>query len=158
MTGVAMMRRHAVAVGVGLAAFGLVAACGSGGSSGQAPASESADEGSTSSEASPEPVVPDSVLVCQPGMVDTALTADDVPAWPGPPPSEFEMPAASPVVRGCGTLTGPVAHAVYQAALAHPAALLDEGRLERGEGLSDTSDALWGVDGLVEWIVVEPRW
>jgi len=155
-----MRTRLVTTVGAGLAATGLLVACGSG--SGDSlrppPTPEATVESSVSSDAQQEPAAPQSVIVCQPGMVDTALTADDVPAWPGPPPAEFELPAPTPAPRGCGMLTGPQARTVYEAAVAHPAALLEEGHLESGDDLSDTSDALWGLDGMVVWIVVEPQW
>ncbi|WP_216695115.1 hypothetical protein [Dietzia psychralcaliphila] len=90
-------------------------------------------------------------------MVDTALTVADVPEWPGPAPSEF-MESNYPSGL-CGTLTGPEAKHVYEAALEHPIALLQEGQLlEEGEILSGTPDALWASEGVVVWLVVEPHW
>lgn len=58
----------------------------------------------------------------------------------------------------CGILTGSEVEVAYEAAVKHPAALLEEGRVENGEGLSDTNDALWAVEGVVTWLVVEPQW
>lgn len=89
-------------------------------------------------------------------MVDTALTADDVPEWPGPAPSEFMEPDNPSGL--CGTLTGPEANVVYEAALEHPTALLEEGQLEDGEILNDAPSALWESEGVIVWLVVEPQW
>lgn len=88
--------------------------------------------------------------------MDTALTVDGVPEWPGPAPSKSMEPNYPS--GQCGTLTGPEAKDVYEAALEHPTALLEEGQLEEGEILSGTPDALWASEGLIEWLVVEPQW
>lgn len=153
-----MLRRYAAGyLGASFLGVALLAGCGSDGTSSSSPA-EAPPVESTPSSTTQELAIPEEVIVCQPGMVDTALTVDDVPAWPGPSPSEFEMPTPTPASRGCGTLTGPEAKVVYEAAVNHPAALLEEGRLASGKDLSDTSDALWAVDAVIAWLVVEPQW
>lgn len=150
-----MPRRYATAVGACLAGVALLAGCGNDGSSAQSATEEATAAGSPSSEATQERAIPERVIVCEPGMIDTALTVDDVPKWPGPPPRDFiELNHPS---GPCGTLTGPEAEAVYEAAVNHPAALLEEGRLESGENLSNTI-ALWAVEGDIAWLVVEPQW
>ena len=151
-----MIKRYVTAVGAGLTGITLLAGCGNGGSSGT-PAVQATSSGSSpSSETTRELPVPEQVIVCQPGMVDTFLTVDDVPTWPGPPPSDFMEPNYPSGL--CGTLTGSEAKIAYEAAIKHPAALLEEGQVENGDGLSDTPDALWAVEGVVAWLVVEPRW
>lgn len=92
-------------------------------------------------------------MVCQPGLVDTNATVDDVPAWPGPPLTEF-MDSTGPW-GACGTLADSEAHVVYQAALEHsdPGAIVEE-----GEEPSDDPGALWGLDSTVLLLVVQPRW
>lgn len=145
-----MLRRYAAGVGACLAGVALVAGCGSDGTSG----SSSAE--SVPSSTAQELAIPEEVIVCQPGMVDTALTADDVPEWPGPAPSEFMEPNYPSGL--CGTLTGPEAKDVYDAALGHPTALLEEGQLGDGEILNDAPNALWASEGVIVWLVVEPQW
>lgn len=132
-----------------------MAGCGNESSSGPPPTEGASVENSPPSPAQ-ELAIPEKVVVCQPGMVDTALTVDDVPEWPGPPPSDFMDPTYPSGL--CGTLTGPEAQIVFEAAVKHPAALMEEGRVESGEGLSDTSDALWASEGVIVWLVVEPQW
>ncbi|MCY1658881.1 hypothetical protein BFG51_08025 [Dietzia alimentaria] len=89
-------------------------------------------------------------------MVDTTATVADVPEWPGPLPSEFMEPSFPS--GSCGTLTGQEARFAYEAAVEHPAALLEEGRLDEGGDLVDTADALWALEGVVAWLAVEPQW
>lgn len=153
-----MLKRNAVVVGAGLVGVTLLAGCSSSDASGTSPvaATSTSTSGPSSPEAAQERAVPEQVIACQPGMVDTFLTVDDVPTWPGPPPSDFMEPKYPSGL--CGTLTGSEAEVAYEAAVKHPAALLEEGRVENGEGLSDTNDALWAVEGVVTWLVVEPQW
>lgn len=151
-----MIKRYAIVVGAGLAGAALFAGCGSAGSSTTSPIEATSTSVSSSPEATHERAVPGQVIVCQPGMVDTFLTLDDVPTWPGPPPSDFMEPNYPSGL--CGTLTGSEAEVAYEAAIKHPLALLEEGRVENGESLNDTSEALWAVDGVVAWLVVEPQW
>ena len=150
-----MLRRYGARVGACFAGAALVAGCGSDGTSGPAP-TEATPVESAPSPTARELAFPESVIVCQPGMVDTTATVDDVPEWPGPSPSEFvepNFPSGS-----CGTLTGQKARVTYEAAIEHPAALLEEGRVEEGRDLVDTTDALWALEGVVAWLVVEPQW
>lgn len=153
--GVAVIGRYAKGVGACVAGVALLAGCGNDGTSGP-PSKEATTVASSPASAPQELAIPERVNVCQPGMVDTALTIDDVPTWPGPAPSEF-IDQKSPSGL-CGTLTGPEAQVVYEAAVKHPAALLEEGHFERGEGVSDTPDALWASEGVIAWLVVEPQW
>ena len=151
-----MSTRYAAALGVCLAGVALLAGCGDQGSSAPAPTGEVSAAGLSSAKATQERALPERVVVCEPGMVDTALTVDEVPKWPGPSPRQFielNHPSGS-----CRTLTGPEARVVYEAAVKHPAALLEEGRVEGGQSLSGTSDALWAVEGVIAWLVVEPQW
>ena len=150
-----MFGRYAAGVGACFAGVALLAGCGSGDTSGST-STETAPVESTHSSAAQELTVPEEVIVCQPGFVDTTATVDDVPEWPGPLPSEFMEPNFPSGV--CGTLPGQEARVVYEAALEHPAALLEEGRLEEGGDLVDTTDALWALEGVVAWLVVEPQW
>lgn len=152
---VAMFRRCGAGVGVCFAGVVFLAGCGSDGTSGPSPAEATPVEGASSSTAQ-ELGIPDAVIVCQPGMVDTTATVDDVPEWPGPLPLEFMEPSFPS--GSCGTLTGQEARVVYEAAVEHPASLLEEGRLEEGGDLVDTTDALWALEGVVAWLVVEPQW
>ncbi len=146
-----MIARFATGVGAVLTGVALLAGCGNGGSPGRLSVETTSAGTSPSSEATPERAVPEQVIVHQPGFIDTYLTVDDVPAWPGPAPSEFMKP--DPPSGMSGTLTGPDARAVYEAAGTHPDALLEE-----GEDPGGASDALWGLEGIVRWLVVEPRW
>jgi hypothetical protein len=79
--------------------------------------------------------IPDRVAVHRPAFIDTDISADDVPAWPGPDPYEFLEP--SPPSGESGEITGAQAGAAYMAALDNP-------------------DALWNVGGTVQWLVVDP--
>lgn len=123
-----MQVRRAVA---GLAATGLAlvaVGCGSGGG-----AEDVAGPGVTvAAETAP---MPDRVVVHRPGFIDTNISPDDVPAWPGPHPSEFLEP--SPPSGERGEITGDRAGAVHVAALDNP-------------------DAIWNVGGTVQWLVVDP--
>jgi hypothetical protein len=89
------------------------------------------------------------VVVYRPGMIDTGLTAGDVPRWPGPAPADFLDPHPPSGERG--TLTGDDAAAVYREAQENPETLLTDGRAPR-----DATGALWWVDHHVEWLVVDP--
>lgn len=150
-----MFARYAAGAGACLAGVALLTGCGSDGASSSSPAEATPVE-STPSSTAPELAVPGEVIVCQPGLVDTTATVDDVPEWPGPAPTEFMEP--SPPSGACGTLVGQEARVAYEAAVEHPAALLEEGRLEEGGDLVDTTDALWALEGVVAWLVVEPQW
>ena len=152
--GVAVMGRYAAGFGACLAGVVLLAGCGNAGSSNPSPTEAIPIESSPSS-ATQELAIPEEVIVCEPGAVDTARTVDEVPEWPGPAPSEFMEPRYPS--GQCGTLTGLEARVVYEAALEHPAALLEEGRLESGGSLSNTI-ALWASEGVIVWLVVEPQW
>ncbi|RVW02425.1 hypothetical protein EF834_12665 [Rhodococcus spongiicola] len=122
-----MRIRRAVA-GVAVAGLALAAVgCGSGGNE--------AIEGTGTSVAETTEPVPDRVSVCRPALVDTPISADELPVWPGPDPSEFLEP--NPPSGECGEIGGEQASAVYLAALDNP-------------------DALWNVDGIVRWLVVDP--
>lgn len=150
-----MFGRYAAGVGACFTGVALLAGCGSGGTSGSS-STEMAPVESAPPSTAQERAIPEKVIVCQPGMVDTALTVDDVPEWPGPAPSEFMEPNYPSGL--CGTLTGPEAKDVYEAALEHPTALLEEGQLEEDEIMSGTPDALWASEGVIVWLVVEPQW
>lgn len=108
----------------------------------------------TTSDAASEPApesVPDEVVVHRPGAIDNNFTAEDVPAWPGPDPSEFLAPDAPSGERG--TISGDDAAAVYRAAQGNPETLLQDGQEPR-----DITGAVWWVDDHAEWLVVEPQW
>lgn len=145
----AMIKRYTTGVGAGLAGIALLAGCGNGESPG------TPSTGTTSNQATPEATtehaVPDQVIVYRPGFIDTYLTVDDVPAWPGPDPSEFLQP--DPPSGMSGTLTGPEAQVAYEAALDHPDALIEE-----GADPDNATAAFWGFEGIVLWLVVEPQW
>lgn len=146
-----MIKRYATAVGAGLTGIALLASCGNGGSSGMPSVEATSTATSPSSEAADERTAPDQVIVHRPGFIDTYLTVDDVPAWPGPAPEEFLQP--SPPSGMSGTLTGPQAQVAYEAALEHPDALIEE-----GEDPNEATAAFWGFEGIVLWLVVEPQW
>ena len=79
-----MQVRRAV---VGLAVAGLalaVVGCSSG--------SNEVVEGTGITEAAETKPIPDRVAVHRPAWIDTDISPDDVPVWPGPHPSEFLMP------------------------------------------------------------------
>jgi hypothetical protein len=150
-----MLRRYTAGVGACFVGVALLAGCGGDGTSGPVPTEVPPVESAFSSTAQAL-AIPEDVIVCQPGMVDTALTVADVPEWPGPAPSKFMEPNYPS--GQCGTLSGPEAKDVYEAALEHPTALLEEGQLEEGEILSGTPGALWASEGVIVWLVVEPQW
>ncbi|MDV8003052.1 hypothetical protein [Rhodococcus sp. IEGM 1408] len=150
-----MLKRYGTGVGACLAGVALLAGCGNGGVSGALSTEATAVEVAPSS-AILEFSVPEAVIVCEPGVLETALTVNVVPKWPGPAPPEF-MESNYPSGL-CGTLTGPEVKDVYEAALKHPTALLDEGKLGRGESLSGAPVALWASEGEIVWLVIEPRW
>ena len=146
-----MRPRPASVVGAVLAGTGVVlAGCGS---DDPAPATPTALETPTATEetTAEASAVPDEVTVCEPGLIDTAMSPHDVPAWPGPRPVDFMEPA--PPSGACGTLTGDEARLVWEAASDHPDALLEE-----DEEPGDATDALWSLDGVVVWLVVETVW
>lgn len=123
----------------------VLASCGS---DDPEPAATPEQDTTTTSEA---PAVPDEVIVCQPGLVDTPVAVEDVPVWPGPEPVDFmDMTPAS---GACGTLTGEEAKTVYEAALQNPGSIREEA-VEPGV----PGDALWSLDTVVVWLVVEPVW
>ena len=124
------MRKHRAAAGMAVTGLALAAVgCGS-----AAGANEIADRPTISVTAAAESI-PDRVSVDQPGLVDTGIPAGELPAWPGPAPSEFLRP--SPPSGQSGEIVGAQAAAVYVAA-------------------RDNPDALWNVDGIVQWLVVSP--
>jgi len=115
---------------VGVAITGLVlavAGCGSG--------DGEAAEGPGIAVAAETKQVPDRVTVHRPGLIDTSISPFDVPAWPGPHPSEFLEP--NPPSGESGEIAGNRAATTYAASLDNP-------------------DALWNVGGTVQWLVVEP--
>lgn len=146
-----MIKRYATAVGAGLTGIALLAGCGNGGSPGTPSTETTSTEATPTSETTNERTAPDRVIVYQPGFIDTYLTVDDVPAWPGPDPSEFLQP--DPPSGMSGTLTGPEAKVAYEAALEHPDALIEE-----GADPDNATAAFWGFEGIVLWLVVEPQW
>lgn len=101
------------------------------------------------SEPAPEPL-PVEVVVHRPGAIDNNLTAEDVPAWPGPDPGDFLEP--DPPSGERGTISGDDAAAVYRAAQEIPGTLLQDGQEPR-----DVTGAIWWVDDHAEWLVVDPR-
>ncbi|MDH6680037.1 hypothetical protein M2284_004262 [Rhodococcus sp. LBL1] len=120
-----MQVRRAV---VGLLVAGLAFAVGGCGSESNAGAE--ATDITVTAETEP---IPDRVAVHQPGRIDTDISPDDLPVWPGPHPSEFLEP--SPPSGESGVIAG------EQAAVAYVASL-------------DNPDALWNVGGTVQWLVV----
>ncbi len=148
-----MIKRYATAVSAVLTGIALLAGCGNGGSSGTPPVETTSTGSSPSSDTTHERAIPEQVIVYQPGLVDTNATVDDVPAWPGPPLTEF-MDSTGPWGPS-GTLTGPDAQVVYEAAVEHgdPDALLEE-----GEEPSDASGSFWGLDNVVVLLIVQPQW
>lgn len=116
-------------------------------------ATTAAQETSTTTETTTaeEAAVPREVIVCQPGLVDTDATVDDVPTWPGPRPEDFMSP--TPSSGACGTLTGEDARVVYLAALDNPGSMIEEGQQPL-----DAAGGLWGLDTVVVLLVVEPVW
>jgi len=150
-----MIRGYATGACACVAGVALLAQCDAPSKSGPFPA-EAPSVDRVPPSATLEYAIPKAVIVCQPGMVDTALTVSDVPEWPGPRPSEFMEPSYPSGL--CGTLAGQEAKDVYDAALQRPPALLEEGQLEKSASLSETSRALWGSAGDIVWLVVEPQW
>ncbi|MES9515356.1 hypothetical protein ACIQYW_07250 [Rhodococcus erythropolis] len=122
-----MQVRHPVA---GLAITGLVLAVAGCGSS-----DDKAVEGPGLAVAAETTPAPDRVTVHRPGFIDTSISPFDVPAWPGPHPTEFLRP--NPPSGESGEIVGNQAAATYSASLDNP-------------------DALWNVGGTVEWLVVDP--
>lgn len=123
-----MQVRRAVA---GLAITGLALAVGGCGSGGDEVAA-----GTGIAVAADTTPIPQRVVVHRPAWIDTDISPDDVPVWPGPHPSEFLMP--SPPSGTSGEITGAQAGVVYLAALDNPA-------------------AFWNVGGTVQWLVVDPQ-
>lgn len=151
-----MRRRRSSLIGAVLAGAALVlAACGSDEPEPAAVAAPSAEQGATSAaqEAAEaeELAVPREVIVCEPGLIDTNATVDDVPRWPGPKPADFMSP--TPPSGMCGTLTGDEAKVVYEAALENPAAILEEGQQP-----DDPAGGMWGLGTVVVLLSVEPVW
>lgn len=162
-----MRRRHSSPIGAVLTGTALViAGCGSGD---PGPAPQAGESSTTAAQAAAtaaqttaaqtaaapataeKGAVPDEVRVCQPGLVDTAATVDDVPKWPGPKPADFMT--ITPSSGTCGTLTGEDARVVYEAALDNPGAILEEGQQP-----GDPAGGLWGLDTVVVLLSVEPIW
>lgn len=144
-----MTKRYGIAVAAGVAGIALFATgCGSAEASGAGITTWSLPYAYT-----PLTSYPDRVIVYRPAMLDTGLTVDDVPQWPGPDPSEFlENPPAGGITSGeSGTLTGNDAHTVYRAARNRDVLL------QEGQDPIDVTDALWAVDGDVQWLVVAPQ-
>ena len=148
-----MVKRYNSAIVASLAGVAFLASCGIGGSAGPPPVERASTESSPTSEAAHERAVPDQVIVYQPGLVDTNATVDDVPAWPGPPLTEF-MDSTGPW-GASGTLADSEAHVVYQAAVEHPN---PDAIVEEGEEPSGSSGAFWGLDGVVVLLFVQPQW
>lgn len=161
-----MRRRHSSPIGAVLTGTALViAGCGSGDPDPAPQAGENSTTAAQTAAAQPtatatqtaapataeKGAVPDEVRVCQPGLVDTAATVDDVPKWPGPEPADFMT--ITPSSGTCGTLTGEDARAVYEAALDHPGAIFEEGQQP-----GDPAGGLWGLDTVVVLLSVEPIW
>ncbi|MFE4502708.1 hypothetical protein ACFRFQ_22890 [Rhodococcus sp. NPDC056743] len=122
-----MLVRRSVA---GLAVAGLflaVVSCG-----GEAGDVVEATDVGVAAESKP---VPARLVVHRPAYLDTNISPDDVPVWPGPNPSEFLLP--SPPSGLSGEIAGDQAVATYAAALHNPS-------------------ALWNVGGTVQWLVVDP--
>lgn len=122
---------------VGVAVMGLalavVAGCG-GGEAVEGPEATVTETAAADGVGSGRSVlVPDRVTVYRPGLVDLDPAEVDVPVWPGPDPAEFLQP--NPPRGEKGELTG------EQVLLAYLAAL-------------DNADALWNVDGTVQWLVI----
>jgi hypothetical protein len=110
-----------VATGLVLAVAGCSSAGGTVTGSGIIPATESSP-------------LPERVLVQRPGLIDTDISAVEVPMWQGPDPSEFLAP--NPPSGESGVITGERAGVVHLASLDNPR-------------------ALWNVGGTVQWLVVE---
>ena len=154
-----MIKRYATAVGAGLTGIALLAGCGNGGSPGTPPTETTPTETTPTSAATHERAAPDQVIVYQLVPVDIYETVDEVPAWPGPAPSEFMEPyppteTSGPLTNMSGTLTGLDAQVVYEAAVEHPnpTAILEE-----GDDLAK-AHALWGLEDNVVMLAVEPQW
>lgn len=157
--GVAMFRRYATGVGACLAGVALLAGCGNEGSSGPSPTGEASAASTPSSEATQELATPEQVIVYKLVPVDIYETVEEVPAWPGPAPSEFMKPyppseESGPLTNMSGTLTGPEAQVVYEAAVNHPD---PDAILREGDDVAETY-ALWGLEDSVVMLVVEPQW
>lgn len=121
----------------GLAVAGLVLAvvsCGSGDSEVFETAGEVVETAGVGAATETERL-PERVLVHRPAYLDTNISADALPVWPGPHPSDFLEP--SPPSGQSGEIAGEQAGATYVAALRNP-------------------DALWNVGGTVQWLVVDP--
>lgn len=128
----------------------LLSACSADDQTDAQPSSSTATTSVAESEQVTEPV-PDTVVVYRPGAIDNNFTADEVPAWPGPDPSDVLEP--NPPSGERGTISGDDAAAVYQAALENPETLLQDGQAPR-----DVTGAVWWVNNHAEWLVVEPQW
>ncbi|MEJ6549804.1 hypothetical protein PQI66_09640 [Corynebacterium sp. USCH3] len=149
------MRKSALTVlPAAVAAALVVSACSAGDRTDAPSSSRTATTPVAETEQVPEQVaepVPDTVVVHRPGMLDTALTAGDVPAWPGPDPAEFLEP--DPPSGERGTISGDEAAEMYRAAQENPGTLLPDGQSPR-----DITDAVWWLGDEAQWLVVEPRW
>lgn len=145
-----LAKRCAMAFAAGITGIALFA---TGCSSAQTSDSVSTESPLPSDAYAPLTDYPDQVIVYRPGMLDTSLTVDDVPQWPGPDPSEFlENPRAGEITSGeSGWLSGQEAHAVYDAALEHDALLQD------GQEPDELTGAIWAAEGEAQWLVVEPQ-
>lgn len=154
-----MIKRYVTAVGAGLTGIALLAGCGNGGSSGTPSVQATSSGSSPSSETTPEGPIPEQVTVHKLVPIDIYETVEEVPAWPGPAPSEFMKPyprseESGPLTNMSGTLTGPEAQVVYEAALDHPDpnAILQEGDIPA------ETNAQWGLEDSVVTLAIEPQW
>lgn len=156
-----MRRQRGTAVAVALVGVALAAAgCDSGDFQSADGAGTAVATSATSQNQSPSGAVgetmqaqraPERVVVHRPGLLDTSLTVEDVPAWPGPDPSEFLTPHYPS--GESGELTGGDAARVYAAALGRSGALIEE-----DQELPKYPDrAVWAAEGDVQWLVVEPQ-
>lgn len=137
-------QRSAVTFGA-LAAAVALAACGGGG--GDAAASETAEPAAVQ-----ETRVPEALVVYRPAMVDTPLTAAELPEWPGPAPAELLTPDPAGPAPESGTITA--REAVTQV---WDAAVDNDAVLEDGQRPTEVDGGLWAVEGDVDWLVLAPQ-